>query len=223
MKTVTKLLAATAFALTMGAASAQAAVYIGISTDGGANITQVFSQADGSFTWEGTGGGFEFISVDGDAFQLPALLHSDTVETNASGAASISIFVTRTDLEAPDYHGFYSGFTGNTQFGGNFTVGLATYYDDSNSVFGTANLIASTTFTSVGGSSANFVSGGQDLTGPFSVTHRYDISTTRGGSTSPTVTLGAIPEPGTWALMIMGFGGAGAMLRSTRRRLATAA
>lgn len=30
--------------------------------------------------------------------------------------------------------------------------------------------------------------------------------------------LTSIPEPGTWALMIMGFGGAGAMLRSNRRR-----
>lgn len=28
---------------------------------------------------------------------------------------------------------------------------------------------------------------------------------------------GAVPEPGTWALMILGFGGAGAMLRSRRR------
>jgi hypothetical protein len=28
---------------------------------------------------------------------------------------------------------------------------------------------------------------------------------------------GAIPEPGTWALMILGFGGAGAMIRSRRR------
>jgi hypothetical protein len=28
----------------------------------------------------------------------------------------------------------------------------------------------------------------------------------------------AVPEPGTWALMIMGFGGAGAMLRSRRRQ-----
>lgn len=30
---------------------------------------------------------------------------------------------------------------------------------------------------------------------------------------------GVVPEPGTWALMIMGFGGAGAMLRSRRRLL----
>jgi hypothetical protein len=33
----------------------------------------------------------------------------------------------------------------------------------------------------------------------------------------------AVPEPTTWALMIMGFGGAGAMLRSRRRALVTAA
>lgn len=31
-----------------------------------------------------------------------------------------------------------------------------------------------------------------------------------------------VPEPGTWALMILGFGGAGMMLRANRRRLATA-
>jgi hypothetical protein len=30
----------------------------------------------------------------------------------------------------------------------------------------------------------------------------------------------SVPEPGTWALMIMGFGGAGAMIRSRRKALA---
>ena len=33
---------------------------------------------------------------------------------------------------------------------------------------------------------------------------------------------GGIPEPGTWGLMILGFGGAGAMLRMSRRRTAWA-
>jgi hypothetical protein len=33
---------------------------------------------------------------------------------------------------------------------------------------------------------------------------------------------GGVPEPATWGLMIMGFGGIGAMLRSQRRRLFTA-
>lgn len=36
-------------------------------------------------------------------------------------------------------------------------------------------------------------------------------------------TPGAVPEPGTWALMIIGFGGTGAMLRNRRRTLALAA
>jgi hypothetical protein len=31
-----------------------------------------------------------------------------------------------------------------------------------------------------------------------------------------------IPEPGTWALMILGFGGSGAMLRRRRHALARA-
>jgi PEP-CTERM motif len=34
---------------------------------------------------------------------------------------------------------------------------------------------------------------------------------------------GAIPEPATWGLMILGFAGAGVMLRSNRRRMATVA
>lgn len=36
------------------------------------------------------------------------------------------------------------------------------------------------------------------------------------------VTLTAVPEPGTWALMIIGFGGAGAMIRRQRRVTAAA-
>jgi hypothetical protein len=45
------------------------------------------------------------------------------------------------------------------------------------------------------------------------------------GYWGPNVFLGAAsftPEPGTWALMLLGFGGAGLALRSSRRRLATA-
>ena len=57
--------------------------------------------------------------------------------------------------------------------------------------------------------------------------HTLSLSGSAGpGASTYTGTLNinsvAVPEPATWALMIMGFGGAGAMLRS-RRRPATAA
>jgi hypothetical protein len=37
------------------------------------------------------------------------------------------------------------------------------------------------------------------------------------GSSGTGVPVAWVPEPGTWALMILGFGGAGAMLRRQRR------
>lgn len=42
-----------------------------------------------------------------------------------------------------------------------------------------------------------------------------------GGNTRGTFSA-AVPEPGTWALMILGFGGAGAMIRARRREVAVA-
>ena len=36
------------------------------------------------------------------------------------------------------------------------------------------------------------------------------------------VSVGAVPEPATWAMMLMGFGGLGAAMRSSRRRMALA-
>lgn len=41
---------------------------------------------------------------------------------------------------------------------------------------------------------------------------------TSAGLVSQTLTLSAIPEPASWAMMIVGFGAAGAMVRSSRRR-----
>lgn len=57
--------------------------------------------------------------------------------------------------------------------------------------------------------------------GPHSITVTGNVvGRSQGGSYSGVLNVAAVPEPATWALMIMGFAGAGAMMR---RRRATAA
>ncbi|MBL8772618.1 MAG: PEP-CTERM sorting domain-containing protein [Phenylobacterium sp.] len=226
-------LAATTAAAALLANSASAAVYI--SFDGS---TSVFTQAgDGVFTFEANCGvvncgGFEAVTVDGSAPpSFPGLLHSDTVTVNTadSGAAELTIWVTRTDLTNLS-DAFFSSFTSNNQ-GGPVNVQLDTYISASNELFAGTNL-ASFNHNAIGAASGNFNSVfNTNPNGTYSVTERYVIRAAASDferSASPTITLSgvpgaAVPEPGTWALMILGFGGAGAMLRNRRQRIGASA
>ncbi|MBX3483082.1 PEPxxWA-CTERM sorting domain-containing protein [Phenylobacterium sp.] len=216
----------------MLATTAQAAVFI--SFDG---VTTAYSQAgDGEFAFSavcgGVGdpcGGFETVAVVGTAPpDLPGLLHSDSVAVNArnTGAASITIWVTRTDLTNLG-DDFFSSFTSNN-LGGAVQVHLDTLISSTNQLFGGATL-ASFDHNSTGSASSNVDTAFATGAGPYSVTQKYIITVNSSAterSASPTITLSTssavVPEPGAWALMILGFGGAGAMLRSHRRRTAAA-
>lgn len=55
------------------------------------------------------------------------------------------------------------------------------------------------------------------LAGDFTVTGQATVSPFGGGAAGLRVDTAAIPEPGAWALMIMGFGLAGGALRRVRR------
>jgi hypothetical protein len=222
-------LAASAAALTLLATSASAAVFI--SFDGS---TSVFSQAgDGVFEFTADCGvagvdcgGFEAVTVEGSApLALPGLLHTDNVSVNApaSGEASLTIWVTRTDLSAPLASNFFSSFTSNNQ-GGPINVHLETLISTSNALFGGV-LLSSFDHNAVGSGSANDFTAFSPGAGSFSVTEKYVLTAAASGaerSASPTITLAtaAIPEPTTWALMILGFGGAGAVLRRRRQLVA---
>ncbi|MBL8556470.1 MAG: PEPxxWA-CTERM sorting domain-containing protein [Phenylobacterium sp.] len=199
-------------------------------------MTTAYSQAgDGEFSFDavcgggGTCGGFETVSIVGTAPpDLPGLLHSDSVTVNAidTGAAAITIWVTRTDLtDLGD--SFFSSFTSNN-LGGPVQVHMDTLISSSNQLFGGATL-ASFDHNAIGSASSNVDTPFATGAGTYSVTQKYIITVSSSAtqrSASPTITLSTgaavVPEPGTWALMIMGFGGAGAMLRGRRRRMAAA-
>ena len=223
MKTITKLLtaAATAAALSMTAASAQAALWIGYSLDGGATITDLVSgDADGVYDYLFTNlGGFEEVAVSGDTGVFPGLLHASSVDANSAGntGGAITLFVSHTDILANTGINYKYQYANTTQNGGVTTVGFSTFLDDSNSAYGGV-LLASGSHPFPAGEQ---LAVGPAMSGPFSVTHRFDITMSGRGSTAHSAAVTAIPEPATWGLMIMGFGGAGAMLR--RRRTAVAA
>ena len=224
MKTMTKFLAATAVALTMGAASvAQAAIFV--SFNGVTSLVPGGLLLDGNgsfFKALGPNGGFEGISVTGDTGVLPAVLHTQTFQFNnsAGGFAATKVYITQTDITAP-FKSFYSTFSGNAArgFGGTITA----YVDTANGSFNTSTAIGSINLATCGATSCaisgDATSGQFALpNAPYAITHVYDVFTNNGGTSSPSaITNVAIPEPGTWALMIMGFGGAGAMLRRSRR------
>jgi hypothetical protein len=241
MRAITKLLAATAVTLTMGAAaSANATVFI--SFDGS---TDVFTQADGAYVFDANCtpasacGGFDTVHVSGDTGTPPTLLHSQTVDVNThhTGTADITIWVTRTGITGPMPNvGFLSAFTSNNSadlpllLTTPFSVTMTTYASTSNAKYG-GTLLSTFSNSSPGASSTNLFAPTLGAgSGPYSVTEKYVIhADNRNGtdaSTSPSIILSgvaAVPEPATWALMIMGFGGAGAMLRGQRRRQGVAA
>ena len=214
--------AAGALALSLCASASQAAIFVGVSIDGGATI---FGQPDFNpgvnFFTTGALGVFSFDITAGPGV-APTLLDSTNLDTVASGAGTLDVFVTRTDIAGP-MGAYKSSFTVNSLPGG-WSVLERTFVNADNALFGLGGtLLGSANFVSGPATSVQFA-GPVAGNGLYSVTSRYTLHATGAGSNLETITLSsaAVPEPATWALMIMGFGGAGAMLRS-RRRPATAA
>lgn len=227
MRVISKLLAATAIAGALAAfsASAQAAVYIGLQ-EAGVNsgaITEVANGANAAGVIGLNYGAFDVNSITGTATVFPSILDSTSVNVNSVGGAAgtLDVYVTRTDLSTPFPDDFVTGFTQNFLSDG-WTVQLRTYVNDSNSLWG-GTLVGDETFNGLISTPEGRKDFASVATGPgnYSVTHRYTITSTGLGQANSTIALAAVPEPATWAFMIMGFGGAGAMLRR-RRALAFA-
>ena len=218
MRIFTKIsaVAVAAAALVSFSAPANAAIYIGLQQAGvnGGAITQVATGAIGA-SYMDSYGNFQMTLTTGLQGVLPVLLESTAVAQAASGG-TLDVYVTRdgiTDFANP--MGFRSSFS-TTALTSGWTLTSRTYYNSNNSIFGTSSLIS--TLNGVPGSGFAETQFTPSLVaGPYSVTERYTIVASSSGQSNAGISIAVVPEPGTWALMIMGFGGAGAMLRSRRR------
>lgn len=214
MKRILLTLAATASAFAM-APAANAAIFIGISVNGGAISTVATDLGTGSANYNTTTGGY-FYNVSATGFPLlvrPQLITQSVNIQSAGGSnAVIDVYITQTDLTTFT-GGLLSTFTSNTISGLN--AQLTSLYSTSNAVF-TGTQLQTAGFTNTGMFSAGNALG--TVTGPWSETVRYTLNFTGGNGSNfnGTANLTAVPEPATWAMLMLGFGALGGMLRTRR-------
>jgi hypothetical protein len=218
VKTFSPIAAAGAALVALAAASsADAAVYLGFQHNGGAIVQK---DTDASVVmFAGLFGAFEVNVYSGTDGVYPQLLGTSGHTRNTVGgdAGTLDVYVTVDDLtQVPT--GFFSSFAANVLPAG-WTLTTRTYANADNALWGIGGtLLSSNTFGGIG----TYEDVGQAPVGPgpYSVTARYTIKAPTAGEALSNIAVAAVPEPGSWALMIAGFGGAGAMLR--RRRAAFA-
>jgi PEP-CTERM motif len=194
-------------------APAKAAVDIGLQENGGV-ITNTGDSSLTAFSF-----GTFTINASGTALTTPFGFDSNTLDTSSSTAGVLSVYVTETGLTTPaGTVPFTSTFTGNTIPSG-WTVKEQTFLDTANGVFavsgGTVDMLGSQTFTSFGvNQQYASVATGSD----YSLTELYTITSTGVGTSNDTIDISAVPEPATWAMFLVGFGGIGFMMRGSRRK-----
>ncbi len=239
MKNFAKFAAVAALALsaTAFAGSAGAATQVSIGTSGN-------PESHPQVTWTGTGSGFGTLaSVAGDTatvyFTDPAFAAFSALSGTTFtllGTADLgsggSLVNNGTTLTEKGINGNFEFKNGSTVLiGGNFTNAWLQGSIGGNSAnFNNANGGSVVFYSDIAG----LLDGLSDDSMGFTLTGLTGLSTgiqstgghlksfgsnTVAGSFDAT---GSVPEPATWGLMIMGFGGVGALLRSRRRQAAFA-
>jgi hypothetical protein len=207
-------LAVAILALTFGAGAANAAVVIGYSFDG-SSVTPLSAGPTGAF-FDGPFAVFNTNLTGSAAGPLPNILESLSLNLISSGTSGVlNILVTDTDIANPlgSPATFNSGFTVNELTTG-WIVTEQTFLDSSDGYFGMTTPLGSATFNAIGTSVQ--LDSADTGAGPYSVTEQYTIIAPEAGASNVTIDLSsasAIPEPATWAMFLVGFGGIGFMMR----------
>jgi hypothetical protein len=165
----------------------------------------------------------------------PDLLASNTIDVRSAGSCAgctLDLFVTLKNIPTTSLVNdkLFSSFSASAGAPGS---SLTTLYDTGNGLFTGSSL---QTLPYSGGGFGNGTNTVAHPGSPFSVTEVYHLTAfLTGGAaaanhtdhTNATIDLATdvpgVPEPATWAMMIAGFGGIGAVLRSRRRPAAATA
>lgn len=230
MKLFSKLAAASALALSMAAvaAPANAATFVQVATSGLTGANQI--------SWDGTSAGQGTLTVSNILTVInfdDSIVNDGVLGQTARLTLSASTNGTGTlDTSLPNFT--QTGLNGFFEFRSTVNNALLLRGDFSNYWLTGVTGATAGNVSPLGGN-LNFTSDVADLSfvkgdnASFTFSNvRPAYSITGGvlddfqGSNLSGTFAGYVPEPGTWALMIMGFGGAGAMIRSRRKVLAAA-
>ena len=228
MQTIRMFFAASALAGSMLAfstpASAVTSVSIGLQ-EAGINSGGVFTEGTGVTSASVIGlsyGVYNINSIIGQMGVSPDLINSTALDAiSSTTAGTLHVFVTEQGLTNPiSTKDFISSFTSNVLPAG-WTATEATFLDSADGLYTTVTPLASDVFSTIGSAVQSIAAA--TGAGPYSLTEEYTLVAGGRGSSSNTIDISAsaVPEPATWAGMLIGFGGLGAAIRSKRRKPAT--
>jgi PEP-CTERM motif len=229
------LLASAMLAATIGLASAQSTIQINIFEDG-TSIAFATSVGGGSASINTGTPDFSQITVGTTGNPLTPFPDFGTTNTSVStnflnGPHTLLILATQFGIPPsnPVSEAFLNTFTTNTLVGGAnvASVTFGNFVDPLNTPFAETQSIGTSTFFS-SGILSNLPGVGNGLNGPlFSETMALQLVFNGGISqvqSTDQISAGVagVPEPSTWAMMLIGFAGLGFAFRQSRRKVSFA-